>query len=43
MIRSALVPALLVAFGASALAHHGFGTFDMQRSVTHSGTLTRVE
>ena len=43
MIRSGLIIAFLAASAASALAHHGFGTFDLQRSVTYAGKLTRLE
>jgi hypothetical protein len=43
MIRSA---ALIVVFMASivpAFAHHGGGTFDLSKSVTYTGKLTRIE
>src|SRR5256885_2840480 len=44
MIRhAALVATSLVALAAPALAHHGGGTFDLSRSVTYSGVLTKVE
>jgi hypothetical protein len=35
--------ALCVASTGSLLAHHGFGTFDLTRSVTYTGKLTRLE
>ena len=43
MIRSGLIIAFLAASAASALAHHGFGTFDLQKSVTFTGKLTKLE
>src|SRR5256885_14113625 len=44
MIRhAALVATSLVALAAPALAHHGGGSFDLSRSVTYSGVLTKVE
>jgi hypothetical protein len=33
----------VLAAASPALAHHGFGTFDMQKSVTLTGKLTRIE
>jgi hypothetical protein len=33
----------IVLASAAALAHHGGGTFDLTKSVTYSGTLTKVE
>ena len=35
--------ALCVASTGSLLAHHGFGTFDLTKSVTYTGKLTRLE
>jgi hypothetical protein len=43
MIRSGLVAALFLAAGSTGLAHHGAGTFDLSRSVTYTGKLTRLE
>ena len=43
MIRTGLIVAFVTAAAASALAHHGFGTFDLSRSVTFTGKLTRLE
>ena len=43
MVRSGLVVALFIAAGPAALAHHGAGTFDLSRSVTYTGKLTRLE
>ena len=47
MIRkAALIAAVFVAFVFEKpflLAHHGGGSFDLTRSVTYNGTLTRVE
>jgi hypothetical protein len=34
---------LALACSTSALAHHGAGTFDLSKSVTYTGTLTRIE
>jgi Family of unknown function (DUF6152) len=43
MIRSAAFIVVLMASIVPALAHHGGGTFDLTRSVTYMGKLTRVE
>ena len=43
MIRPVLIAALLVSSASLAYAHHGFGSFDMSKSVTLTGKLTRVE
>jgi hypothetical protein len=43
MIRPVLIAALLVSSASLAFAHHGFGSFDMSKSVTLTGKLTRVE
>ena len=43
MIRSGLIAALVAASAATVAAHHGFGTFDLQRSVTFTGKLTKLE
>jgi Family of unknown function (DUF6152) len=43
MIRSGFVVALVIAAGSTALAHHGAGTFDLSKSVTYTGKLTRLE
>ncbi len=32
-----------VLLGASAFAHHGFGTFDLEREIELSGTLTKLD
>jgi hypothetical protein len=34
---------LLAVFAVPLLAHHGGGSFDLSKSVTHNGTLTKVE
>jgi hypothetical protein len=43
MSRLAVLIALAMALAAPAAAHHGAGTFDLSKSVTHTGTLTRLE
>jgi hypothetical protein len=43
MIRRTSLAALFVALAAPAWAHHGTGTFDLSKSVTFTGTLTRLE
>ena len=43
MTRSGLFVALFIAAGATVLAHHGGGTFDLSKSVTYQGKLTRIE
>jgi hypothetical protein len=39
----ALITVVLMAATAPAFAHHGGGTFDLGKSVTYTGTLTKVE
>jgi hypothetical protein len=41
MIRAII--ALVIASSAAVSAHHGFGTFDLQKSVTFTGKLTNLE
>jgi|RhiMethySRZTD1v2_1073278.scaffolds.fasta_scaffold00464_4 uncharacterized protein DUF6152 len=43
MIRSIAVVGIVVASAVVASAHHGFGTFDLTKSVTYTGKLTRLE
>jgi hypothetical protein len=43
MIRRTLLAAIFAACAAPVLAHHGTGTFDLSKSVTFNGTLTRIE
>jgi len=43
MIRKAAFIVLLMASTVPARAHHGGGTFDLSKSVTYTGKLTRVE
>ena len=43
MIRRAALIASSILFAAPAFAHHGGGTFDLARSVTYNGVLTKVE
>ena len=44
MIRRSVFAALLLAAATPALAHHGFGTFEMQKTVSYTkAKLTRVE
>jgi hypothetical protein len=43
MIRLFQLAAILVISAAALSAHHGFGTFDLQRSVTFTGKLTKLE
>jgi hypothetical protein len=43
MSRSIILIAFLVASAASVSAHHGFGTFELSKSVTYTGKLTRLE
>lgn len=38
-----LAAAIMLGFAAPALAHHGFGRFEMDKVVDYSGTLTRFE
>jgi hypothetical protein len=40
--RSTIAAAVLAGFSASALAHHGFGLFQMNQEGTWSGTLTKM-
>jgi hypothetical protein len=41
--RSALAGAVALAFAGPALAHHGFGRFELDKAVQYTGTLTRLE
>jgi hypothetical protein len=43
IIRSIAFIAAVLASAAVASAHHGFGTFDLSKSVTYTGKLTRLE
>jgi hypothetical protein len=43
MIRALIVIGLFVGVAASASAHHGPGTFELGKSVTYTGKLTRIE
>lgn len=43
MIRGTSLVALVVALAVPAWAHHGAGTFELNKSVTFTGTLTRLE
>ena len=43
IIRSIAFIAAFLASAAVASAHHGFGTFDLTKSVTYTGKLTRLE
>ena len=44
MIRRGLLGVLVAAAWAMpAFAHHGAGTFDLSKSVTYTGKLTRIE
>lgn len=43
MRRSAAFVLFFVASSGAAFAHHGGGTFDLSKSVTYNGKLTRVE
>jgi hypothetical protein len=43
MIRSITVGALLLASATTLSAHHGFGTFELSKSVTYTGKLTKLE
>ena len=43
MIRSAAFIVVFMASTVPAFAHHGGGTFDLSKSVTYTGRLTRVE
>ena len=43
MIRLISAIALLLASAATVSAHHGFGTFELNKSVTYTGKLTRLE
>jgi hypothetical protein len=43
MFRASASVVAFVAASSLALAHHGAGTFDLSKSVTHTGKLTRVE
>ncbi len=41
--RAAVAALMMAAVGAPAWAHHGAGSFDLSKSVTFTGTLTRIE
>ena len=41
--QAATLVAVLIASTAPAMGHHGAGTFDLSKSVTYSGKLTRIE
>jgi hypothetical protein len=43
MRPTTLLLTALVASASPALAHHGPGTFELSKSITHTGMLTRVE
>ena len=43
MIRSAAAVVLVIASTEPVFAHHGAGTFDLSKSVSYTGKLTRVE
>ena len=43
MVRASACLALALAFAAPAFAHHGVGTFELSKSVTFAGTLTKIE
>ena len=43
MIRASICVAGLMACASPALGHHGAGTFELSKSVTFTGTLTRIE
>src|SRR3954447_10314022 len=43
MIRHTALTAVALALAAPAFAHHGGGSFDLSKSVTYNGVLTKVE
>src|SRR5688500_12687509 len=43
IIRSIAFTAAVLASAAVASAHHGFGTFELNKSVTFTGKLTKIE
>src|SRR5688572_2142924 len=43
MVRASACLVLTVALAAPAFAHHGAGTFELSKSVTFAGTLTKIE
>ena len=43
IIRTTAFIAAVLASAAVASAHHGFGTFDLTKSVTYTGKLTKLE
>ena len=43
MIRRGLIGICLLACATPALAHHGAGSFDLGKSVTFTGVLTKIE
>ena len=43
MVRASACLVLTAALAAPAFAHHGAGTFELSKSVTFAGTLTKIE
>ena len=43
MSRHTALAAVALAFAAPAFAHHGGGSFDLSKSITYNGVLTKVE
>ena len=43
MIRASVSLAVLMACASPVMAHHGAGTFELSKSVTFTGTLTKIE
>jgi hypothetical protein len=43
MFRALACAVVLLACGTAASAHHGVGTFELNKSVTFTGTLTRIQ
>jgi len=43
MTRHTALAAAALAFAAPAFAHHGGGSFDLSKSITYNGVLTKVE
>ena len=43
MIRTLICFGIVLASAAAASAHHGFGTFELNKSVTYTGKLTKLE
>jgi hypothetical protein len=42
LVRSALAAAVLTGLAAPAVAHHGFGLFQMDTNKTWTGTITQM-